>query len=50
MSIWGKRVDNWFSRGQGNPTKGDWNKAGLNFMWQAALVVGVVVVLFLLLD
>lgn len=40
MSIWGRRVDAAFSR---SATRDDYNKAGLNAIWQIALVILVAV-------
>ena len=47
MSIWGKRVDGWFARGV-TATREDYNRAGLNALWQVALVLIVLVVAYLI--
>lgn len=43
MSIWGKRVDSWVNGKAGGATRQDYDRAGLNALWQIALV-GVVVI------
>jgi hypothetical protein len=50
MSIWGKRVDSWFTErtGGGGVTHEEWNRRGLNFLWQAALVGGFALIVWLL--
>ncbi len=47
MSIWGKRVDRLFTPQQ-PVSKQQWNRRGVNFLWQAALV-GLVALIALLL-
>lgn len=39
MSIWGKRADAWFDAKTARPSREDYNRAGLNALWQIALVV-----------
>ena len=39
MSIWGKRADAWFDDKVARPSRTDYNRAGLNALWQIALVV-----------
>lgn len=38
MSIWGKRVDSWFDSKGGKATRADYDRAGLNALWQIALI------------
>lgn len=51
MSIWGKRVDAWYdSKTGGNrASKVEINRAGLNALWQIALVLLVALVAVLVL-
>lgn len=42
MSIWGKRVDRIFTPNQ-RADRADYNRAGLNAIWQIALVILVAV-------
>lgn len=48
MSIWGKRVDSWFTRGRTPTTRSDYNRMGLESLLPvlAVLVVAVVVIAF----
>lgn len=50
MSIWGKRVDALFTRGSVKPSREDYNRAGLNALWQIALVVLIAVLALALFD
>lgn len=47
MSIWGRKVDEWANRHLGQGTRSDYNRAGLNALWQIALVLLVAVLLVL---
>lgn len=47
MSVWGKRVDSWFDARTGKATSADYNRAGLNALWQIALVVLIAVLALL---
>lgn len=47
MSIWGKRVDNWFTRDV-TASRADYSRAGINALWQVALVLLVAVIAYLI--
>lgn len=48
MSIWGKRVDGWVNGKTGGASRSDYNRSGLNALWQVALVLLAAVIVWLI--